>query len=335
MDKMNTTIEKILAQNQIFNADVAFILDNRLWSHTFMNREVNQPPESFYLVYSIAKTLIAAAIMRLAEENKLELDGPLSEYFSPYAALQGVTIRQVLNHTAGLPDYGPLPSYLKALVADPLKPWTFEEYLERTLSQRPAAAKPGQFYYSNLGYALLKNLIPIISGTDFDQFMIKTMIEPQKLAHTWFLKDPADLHRILPSMTYSVVPGGEPVDIRYHYHPGWVAHGLLASTAIDIATFFNALFEGRVVSEHSLQAMLEGVPVQNPLFPGKFYGLGLMGAVIPAGRLWGHSGGGPGFMAVGYHLTGPRPLTIAILTNNEMAFSLEKAMLAIIQAVLD
>jgi D-alanyl-D-alanine carboxypeptidase len=335
MNEIQANIGNILADNQILKADVALIVDDIIWHHTYQPEGETQPPNTRYLIYSIAKTYMAALIMKLVEEKWLKLDDQVNKYFPDIPKLQGVTIQHLLNHTSGIPDYGLLPAYLKALVSNPFKPWTFDEYVDRTLSQEMLCYPGERFNYSNLGYAFLNQIIQKVTKTSFDKYLTETILAPLRLGDTLVLHTAEDLLQIVPAMTYSVVPSGQAVDVRYHYHPDWVAHGLLASTAEEVARFLNALFRGQIVSKESLELMMKTIQVafQSPYFIKPAYGLGLMAADTPGGRIYGHTGGGPGFIVAGYYLKSEKPITFTILTTNEMAFSLEKAMLDILLVV--
>ena len=65
--------------------------------------------EPIFLAYSITKTIIAALIILLEQERRLRIDDPLARWFPRIAGSQEISLRQLLNHTAGVPDYGPLP----------------------------------------------------------------------------------------------------------------------------------------------------------------------------------------------------------------------------------
>ncbi len=75
-----------------------------------------------FYIYSISKTLTAAAILRLSEEGKLHLDAPLTTYLKTHPSIPDVTVRQLLNHTSGLSDYFSAPDYQKAVFASPSHP---------------------------------------------------------------------------------------------------------------------------------------------------------------------------------------------------------------------
>ncbi len=93
------------------------------------------PPRN--LIYSLAKTFIATIVLKLAEQKKLGLDAKLADYLpkAPFAAT--VTIRQLLRHSSGTPDYGALPEYHAAVAPSPIGPG-----VKRNLSNALARAAP-------------------------------------------------------------------------------------------------------------------------------------------------------------------------------------------------
>ena len=70
--------------------------------------------EPIFLAYSITKTIIAVLFLLLEEEKRLDLDDPLTRWFPRITGSEHISLRQLLNHTAGVPDYGPLPQYHEA-----------------------------------------------------------------------------------------------------------------------------------------------------------------------------------------------------------------------------
>src|SRR5262249_2377069 len=126
------------------------------------------------------------------------------------------------------------------------------------------------------------------------------------------------------------------------YHPGWVSHGVVASTASDLVRFFDGLFRGELLSRHSLAQMLELVPVPadpsedpNGIDPhrGKpSYGLGLMGdPASPWGLAVGHNGGGPCYSASAFHAFDLDGASVCVMGAIEEGFDAE----AVVFDILD
>jgi D-alanyl-D-alanine carboxypeptidase len=114
--------------------------------------------------------------------------------------------------------------------------------------------------------------------------------------------------------------GGGLEDMHKKYHPGWVSHGVVISTAGELIRMFDGILAGSLLSPASRAAMLEAteVPVQHPLFRSPGYGLGLMiDRNSPWGVIAGHGGGGPGYAAGALHLADAhgRRITTAALVN--------------------
>jgi D-alanyl-D-alanine carboxypeptidase len=117
-------------------------------------------------------------------------------------------------------------------------------------------------------------------------------------------------------------PDADAVNVTSRYHPGWVAHGLVASTAADLVRFLDALVSGGVVGPQSLEEMLIAIPVgeTHPWMTEPSYGLGLM--IDPANRFGvvaGHTGGGPGYSTAAYHfpdVAGRRVTSVALVNRD-------------------
>src|SRR5690606_781357 len=93
------------------------------------------PDEPAFLAYSITKTFTATIILQLCEEAAVGLDDSIDGWFPRLAEAERISIRQLLNHTAGLRDYGPLRVYHEELRASPRTPWPFERFAAETLDK--------------------------------------------------------------------------------------------------------------------------------------------------------------------------------------------------------
>jgi D-alanyl-D-alanine carboxypeptidase len=249
-----------------------------------------------FLAYSITKSFLAALVLQLRDEGRLALGESLVR-FAPALPRGGeITLRQLLNHTSGLPDYGALPAYHAAVRERGGEPWSFEEFTAHTLSLGPAAEPGARFAYSNPGYALLRRIVEDATAGSFRAAVAARIAEPLGLASTAVAESLEDLAGLVPAFSRFGLAAGEARDVRASYHPGWVWHGVVASTPADVCGFYRRLFEGAVLSPASLAAMTQLVAVDVPWPYGRAgYGLGLMGSRDRP--LFGHNGGGPGYTA--------------------------------------
>lgn len=249
--------------------------------------------------WSFTKPLIAACALRLAKQGRLHLDRPLPGL--PY------TLRQLLQHRAGVGDYGALPEY-QATVARGEPPWPQEELLQRVDPAKLLFAPGTGFAYSNVGYLLVRRMIENAHGAGLGQAIDDLVLQPLGLHASRLAQLPQD-------MRTTAFAGG------HGYHPGWVYHGTVIGPVVEAALALHRLLTGDLLAPASRAALLDAQPVGDPP-PGRpwtraGYGLGLMiGTMERPGtgsvHVAGHSAGGPGSIGAVYHATdGGRPRTIA------------------------
>jgi D-alanyl-D-alanine carboxypeptidase len=292
--------------------------------------------EPAFLAYSLTKTFVAALILGVCEQGNLHLDDRLAKWFPRISRADRITVRQLLNHTAGIPDYGGLRAYHESLKADPATPWSFERYAAETFDQG-LSFEPGQAWgYSNPGYMLLKRILEEVAGASFRALVAERIARPLGLRRTFVAEGIDDLAGLAPGTSNVLSPDSSPRDVRTHYHPGWVSHGVVASTASDLVSFVDGLFRGMLLSRKSLDEMTRLVPV--PADPGPppeqnvrvrrgtpSYGLGLMGdPTSPWGLVVGHNGGGPCYSASVFHAVDLDGATVCAMGAIEDDFSAEE-----------
>ena len=300
--------------------------------------------EPAFLAYSITKTFTASLVLMLCEEERLGLDDPLARWFPHIVQAERISLRRLLNHTAGIPDYGGIRAYHDSVRAASSMPWSFERFAAETF-EKGLQFEPGQGWaYSNPGYMLLKRVVEEVAGRSYRNMIAERIARPLGLSRTLVPESIADLGSLAPGTSCALSPDGAPRDVRMHYHPGWVSHGVVASTSSDIVRFFDGLFQGRLLSQRSLDQMTELVPIpmtpgpsssekEPPLRPGDpGYGLGLMGdPASPWGLLMGHNGGGPCYTASAFHARDLGGLSVCAMGAIEESFSAEE----IVASVLD
>ena len=300
--------------------------------------------EPAFLAYSITKTFTSALVLMLCEEQRLHLDDALAKWFPGIVHADRISLRHLLDHTAGIPDYGGLRSYHDDLRAHPETPWTFERFAAETF-EKGLEFEPGQGWaYSNPAYMLLKRILESVSGRAYRELVAERIARPLGLSRTFVAESIADLESLAPGTSRALTPDGMPRDVRAHYHPGWVSHGVVASTASDIVRFIDALFHGRLLSKPSLGEMMTLVrvpverdsgasPARSPLrMTAPSYGLGLMAdPASPWGLIAGHNGGGPCYSASAFHSVDLGGVSVCAMGAIENDFSAEQ----VVAGVLD
>ncbi len=262
-----------------------------------------------FLWWSVAKTVLAACALRLVEQGRLELETPLPA--RPYS------LRQLLQHRAGVPCYGPLQAY-QAAVARGDSPWPADDLVKRVAADRLTFAPDTGWAYSNVGYLFVRQVVEQTTGAVLETALRDLVLDPLELASVTHAREPADLDNTAWGNTKC-------------YHPGWVYHGLLVGTAVDAARFMHGVLTGPLLPPQLRELMTADHPLGGPI-PGRpwqttGYGLGLMiGRLGGAGRAVGHSGAGPGSVNAVYHFPDrDPPATVAVFSNAEDEAVTERA----------
>jgi D-alanyl-D-alanine carboxypeptidase len=302
-----------------------------------LSARTSMNPDERFLVYSLTKTFTATLILQLVQSGTLSLDDLLSRWLSRVPHSSRVTIRQVLNHTSGIPDYGVLPEYHRSVRQFPSKPWSFEEFTERTLRKNLDFGPGSGWSYSNTSYMLLRRLIEVVTNQSYDRVMTDTIFTPLGLEKTSIITTVEAMRQLVPGYSNYLSDGHQVVDVRDLYHPGWAATGVLASTARDIASFYHELLAGDILSTDLKNEMLHLVQVTNQhlLFKRPGYGLGIMAdSGSRYGTIYGHTGEGPGYCAAAYHARDfpGHPVTICVLCNSEGGVKAESILFSMLQA---
>lgn len=242
--------------------------------------------------WSFTKTLLAAAALRLAEQGRLALDQPPTGL--------PCTLRQLLQHRAGVGNYGRLPEY-QAAVAREGTPWTDDQLFARVSPTRLVFPPGAGWAYSNVGYLLVRRLIERTCGAGLEQALGDLVLEPLDLGSSRLAGTPDD-------MRATAFEGG------HGYHPGWAFHGFVVGPVVEAALALHRLLHGDLLAPASRAALLECHPIGGPIAGRPWvttgYGLGLMmGTMQHPGmprplHVVGHSAGGPGSVGAVYHLPG-------------------------------
>ncbi|MBX2961137.1 MAG: beta-lactamase family protein [Cyclobacteriaceae bacterium] len=259
------------------------------------------PMQSCHLQYlqSISKTYMAAAILKLYEQEKLELDKPITSYlpekYSRYIPnAEKITVHMLLNHTSGIAEYNSVPAYVTKLLQQPDFPFTPEDYL-KYIKNKPLEFEPGSRYvYRNTNYVLLALIADAITG-DHAAFISENILEPLDLHQTFYRNEPNYLDYSNLTHTYwdrhsnSILENVS--DLQRNNVKCLIGDDGIVATAQDAVKFLKGLMEGKLLKPATLELMKRWVNGRN----GKpEYGLGLDHASLGGHVAWGHSGGGIG-----------------------------------------
>ncbi len=284
-------------------------------------------------VGSVTKTFTAVLILQLVEEGKLSLDDRLERWFPEFPNARQITIRTLLNHRSGIPEY--IPNVLMKSIL-PWTVWTPQEVAAIAAQNKPAFAPDSDFGYSNANYLLVGLIAEKVTGRTMSQLLRERIIGPLGLRNTYFVP-------------YEQAPekpaGGFDRDLSHF--PGmldigedntsWAtaayASGALASTADDLGMFYQQLFEGDVLSPDSLRIMTTFPNAPNPGLPEQIgYGLGLMQMEVDGRELVGHVGEFMGSTAVAlYSQSGHYEIVVICNLSYPDLFEVARRMQRIIQ----
>ncbi|MFF2327599.1 MULTISPECIES: serine hydrolase domain-containing protein [unclassified Streptomyces] len=240
-----------------------------------------------FRIGSLTKTFTAVLVLRLHDEGLLDLDDPLEKHL-PGTGVDGVTVRQLLGHSAGLSAEAPAPWWERT-------PGTLRPELPDVLGENRRMHAPGRrHHYSNPGYTVLGSLIEKVRGTSWSEVLQHEILEPLGMHRTsvrpqaphaggWAVHPWADV--MLP----------EPAEDLGLMAPA----GQLWSTTDDLLRFAAFLVQGddRVLCAASVKQMREpSAPAESGDWESA-YGLGLQIGRKEGRTLLGHTGSLPGFLA--------------------------------------
>lgn len=276
-------------------------------SYGLANRAFEAPnrDDTLYELASITKPFTALLVLMLQEDGKLNIDDAACAYLADCpTAWQTITVRQLLTHTSGIPNYSSLPDWDETLDSR-----TYGDGgLVALVRDRPLEFTPGAgFRYSNSGYNLLGTIIERASGQPFATVLRDRILRPSGMDHTVFNAS----RRIIPRLAtgyYSI--GSTFIEATPQSMTGVSGEAGLSSTVDDLLAWTRALDANRLIPAASAAQMVD--QARNN------YGLGWEIRTWHDHRMIGHAGSGPGFsnMIARFPDEG---LTVIVLSNSDEA----------------
>lgn len=271
------------------------------------------PEDGQVRIGSNTKAFTSVLVLQLVGEGKIGLDTPIDTYVRGLVRGEGIdgrhiTVRQLLQHTSGLPDY------VKYLDDEP-RSYTPRQLLDRALAHQGEFEPGKKWAYSNTNYVLAGMLIEEVTKHSYAEELDRRIIKRIGLRHT-YLPAPGDSTiREAHPKGYDRDAAGLPLDVT-ELDPSWGwSAGQLISTNSDLDRFYRALLDGDLLSEAQLAQMRTTVPAAY-FGPGARYGLGLVSKPLSCGGVyWGHGGSTTGYETRGGATDGGRAANVAVTTQ--------------------
>jgi D-alanyl-D-alanine carboxypeptidase len=270
-----------------------------------------------FRVGSSTKSFVAAVVLQLAGERKLGLEDSVERWLPGLVPNGGqITVRQLLNHTSGLADYAPEEdeTFIRRVLANRGKFWQPRELVAIGTGRQPLFAPGARWSYSNTGWILLGLIVEAASGNPLATELRARIFAPLRLRATSF--DTRSRITGRHAHGYSRFGARRRFDITA-LNQSWAwAAGAVVSTVGDLARFYRALLDGRVVRPDQLAEMKTTVPTPSPV---QRYGLGLIRTRLPCGVFWGHGGETLGYQSFAdSRADGKRQVMIALNADQSL-----------------
>lgn len=264
-------------------------------------------PQTLFHLGSVGKQLTAMGVLMLVDQGQVDLDDPISAYIPELDWMdEGVTVRRLLHHTAGVMGYDDSDDIYNALLAASPNPGN-EDVVTALSPFQAMQFDPGEeFHYSNTGYDLLGLLIERISGQTYAQFMETAIFAPLGMTNTFALPNK---RRFGPSVAQSYASDGP-------YEPDVLDNvngsGSIYSTLGDLYLYDQALDSETLLSSDWLAEMVTSGTLNNG--QETHYGFGVEVDTYGDYDYVGHQGSWLGFDS--YYLRFPEAsLSIVVLLN--------------------
>ena len=320
--RLQTVLDSTCNRFHIKGASAAiYIPGSGLWKGVHGNSHAGTPISSdmAFPFNSNTKTYIAALMLKLQEEGKLQLNDTIGTWIQNQPNISGqITIRQLLSHTSGLYNYTEAAGFSDSLSKDLTRIWQPAEMLQFVGPPLFAPGTFGSWYYSNTNYLLAGIVAAQVTGMPVEQALRTKILALGGFTHIWFYPIETPM---VPIPHFWFLNGGGMVDgINLGYTPeGFYSAassaGALFGTAEDNVMFWQKIMSGQLLNATSMAQLRQTIALNSNIS----YGLGVVRYKNINGHVgYGHNGGAPGTFNenLADSVTG---VCISVLTNQDSA----------------
>lgn len=249
LELLDLWIEEQMAYEQIPGLAIGIVYDQELiWARGYgqadLERQTPITPRTLFRIASMTKLFTATAIMHLRDAGKLRLEEPVTTYLpwfeirNPFTDAPPITIWHLLTHTAGLPRDAAFPYW----TTHAFPAW---EAVKKALPDQTLIYPTGSTYkYSNLGMALLGEIVAAVSGQPYAQYVQQHILDPLGMASTAVIPTQAHHQQLATGYTRRH-PNGSRQVMTYYDTNGMLPMGNIVSSVEDLARFATAQFGGQ------------------------------------------------------------------------------------------
>jgi CubicO group peptidase (beta-lactamase class C family) len=268
---------------------------------------VAMQPEHVFRIGSITKQFTACAILKLAEEGKLDLQDDISEFIEDYPTHgHHISIEHLLTHTSGIKSYTGMQEWDAELRKKDFTPAELVDFFKN----QPMDFAPGEEYrYNNSAYFLLGYMVELITGMPYADYIDSTFFKALGMQNSYY----GSASRIIPNRAGGYDREGD-VYVNADYLSMTQPHGAggLISTVDDLYTWYHAVMHGKVISAESLKKATTSYVLNSGKKTGYGYGWSL--GNIQGSPSISHGGGINGFLTASIYLP-EEEVFVAVFSN--------------------
>lgn len=281
---------------------------------------------SIFRLGSVSKQFTAMGIMKLKESGQLSYDQDIKD-FIPELPYEGVTIRHLLTHVSGLPDYMDMMNKNWKTELENDNPEKFVsgniDLIEMFAKLKPQIRfEPGEKWeYSNTGYVLLASIVGRVSGMPFGRFLKEQIFEPAKMTNSSVYNYVSGNDPQMPLRVYGYraeLNGIDLVSTDIHYLNPVAGDGGVYSTLADLMKWDRILYTEDLISQNTLEEAFTPAVLNNGDTTTYGFGWGI-GKSLSGKKVVAHSGGWVGFITYIYREVEENNCII-VLTNNSTRY---------------
>lgn len=262
-------------------------LIKKTYGYASLELSVPIPTGGVFEIGSVTKQFTAAAILKLAEANKLSLDDDFTQYLDFDTNGRKVTIDNLMNHTSGIPSYTEIPEFWDLSIQEHPR-----DSLVRLVESKTFMFEPGEaLIYNNSAYFFLGLIIEKVTGQTYEEYLQETFFGPLGMDNTSY----CSTSEVTKNKVYGYSYTPEGLKQKEYLNHTWpFSAGSLCSTTEDLLIWMTALHQGNLLSETLYQSLI--TPGQLKDGSIVLYAKALVNYLDFGNHRIGHGGGINGFL---------------------------------------